>query len=214
MVPRKFKKGAKRLPKSQKPLSTGKPISDQQASNSLASHLRSSNSLSSSSASKSRKVKSHGPLGQVRVDKRAVIQRQKKLLSKKLQKITPENVIPELNTALKPAKTIHKRGKKGKVFAEDQDSLNKLLGMVTAKMDETMATKIERANQLEKIREAKRNEIEKREQVKADALEQKKREIKSRKSSSSAESSLLDNDIPGGSKKSGEVKKRKVRFSI
>lgn len=86
--------------------------------------------------------------------------------------------IPKLNTAIDPegAKKAL-RGKKGKKFV-DTDQMNLLVSIVNEKIDTRNASKLEKARQLEMIREQKRKEIEKREAEKEAEIEQKKKEIK------------------------------------
>ncbi|KAK9464922.1 hypothetical protein V1512DRAFT_83015 [Lipomyces arxii] len=217
MVPRKFKKTGKRLPRGQKPMVNAAPASDLTASNALSAHVRPF-PADRGVKRKMRNVKTHGPLGNVRVDKRALGQKRtaarmqadalkRKQQGKPAKKPAKEPEL-QLNTALKPAGIIHRRGKKGKVFADDADTLSKVLSVVTARMDEAFATKIERAKQLEEVREAKRNEIEKREAEKVSKLESKKREIK-RSKRKLGKSAAVDRD------EIEHVKpKRSVRFNV
>lgn len=86
--------------------------------------------------------------------------------------------IPKLNTAIDPegAKKAL-RGKKGKKFV-DSEQMNLLVSIVNEKIDSRNASKLEKSRQLEKIREIKRKEIEKREAEKEAEIDQKKKEIK------------------------------------
>ncbi|KAK9311949.1 hypothetical protein V1522DRAFT_400919 [Lipomyces starkeyi] len=227
MAPRKHKKPTRPHPRGQKPMGKAGPASNQTAANALSAHVRPRPTSSGKSDGLTRKVrkshiKTHGPLGNVRVDKRA--QAQKKAASTKNVAAKRKNAKPvveelNLNTATKPAGIVHRRGKKGKVFADDKDTLTKVLSVVTARMDEIHATKIERAQQLEAIRDAKRKEIEKREQQKVDRLELKKKEIKHSKRkrqndalTKAGNDEAADDDDGEVPRKSG--KKRKVRFSV
>ncbi|KAK9373033.1 uncharacterized protein V1513DRAFT_450458 [Lipomyces chichibuensis] len=227
MAPRKHKKPTRPHPRGQKPMVKAGPASDQTAANALSSHVRPrpTSGKSDGLTRKGRKshIKTHGPLGNVRVDKRAQAHKKATSTKKEAAKTTKAKVEElRLNTAMKPAGIVHRRGKKGKVFADDKDTLTKVLSVVTARMDEIHATKIERAQQLEAIRDAKRKEIEKREQQKVDRLELKKKEIKhlKRKRQNDAgtktgkgEAAAQDDDDGSEvARKSG--KKRKVRFSV
>ncbi|KAK9319658.1 hypothetical protein V1517DRAFT_33200 [Lipomyces orientalis] len=225
MVAKKHSNNKRTRPGGQKPMVKAGPASDHTAANALSSHVRPrSSSVSSDGLTrKARKtrIKTHGPLGNVRVDKRAV-QRARKNAAGNPKPAAAAGVEQlKLNTALKPAGIVHRRGKKGKVFADDKDALTKVLSVVTARMDEIHATKIERAQQLEAIRDAKRKEVEKREQQKVDRLEQKKKEIKHAKrkhgSQAGAKSEAdYDGDGDGDSAVSGKSRggKRRVRFSV
>ncbi|KAK9389368.1 hypothetical protein V1515DRAFT_595723 [Lipomyces mesembrius] len=227
MVPRKYKKPTRPHPRGQKPMVKAGPASDQTAANALSSHVRPRRPPAGKPDGLTRKarksqIKSHGPLGNVRVDKRAQAQKKAASTKKEATKMTKAKHLVRLNTAMQPAGIVHRRGKKGKVFADDKDTLTKVLSVVTARMDEVHATKIERAQQLEAIRDAKRKEIEKREQKKVDRLELKKKEIKHSKrkrqndagTKAGKDEAVADHDDVDTevARKSG--KKRKVRFSV
>lgn len=85
--------------------------------------------------------------------------------------------IPKLNKAIDPEGVKKPRGKKGKKFM-DTDQMNLLVSIVNEKIDNRNASKLEKARQLEQIREQKRKEIEKKEAEKEAEIEQKKKEIK------------------------------------
>lgn len=86
--------------------------------------------------------------------------------------------IPTLNKAINPEGVkIAKRGKKGKIFA-DQDKMLQIVKSVNLHLDSRNASKLEKARQLEEIREAKRKEIEQKEQEKESKLSKKKSELK------------------------------------
>ncbi|KAK9249056.1 hypothetical protein V1506DRAFT_556919 [Lipomyces tetrasporus] len=222
MVSRKHSNTRTR-PRGQKPMVRAAPASDHAAANALSSHVRpkSSSDGLTRKARKTTRIKTHGPLGNVRVDKRAQAHGKGGKRAATKNGVKPAAAAAaaavdqlKLNTALKPAGIVHRRGKKGKVFADDKDTLTKVLTVVTARMDEIHATKIERAQQLEAIRDAKRKEVEKREQQKVDRLEQKKKEIKhsKRKHGNQAGAKSEADDGDSGSGKSGG--KRRVRFSV
>ncbi|KAF5094085.1 hypothetical protein D0Z00_003714 [Geotrichum galactomycetum] len=129
---------------------------------------------------------------------------------KKLNPLLPKKLnIPKLNKAIDPEGIKRPRGKKGKVFA-DSDAMMRILYTVTENVDSRNASKLEKARQLEAIREAKRVEMEKKEQERSDKLETKKREIKQAKRNKGKKNAApveSANDTDGGKKK------KKVSFA-
>lgn len=130
---------------------------------------------------------------------------------KATREYTPEELgIPKLNTSLQPQGVVKKGGKKGKKFVTDS-KLQIILAEVQQKSNDDTASKLERARQIEAIREQKRLEMEEREQAREEKLEQKKRDVR-KKGKGKAQQRSSDDDLVERPSKSNS--KRRVAFAV
>ena len=101
--------------------------------------------------------------------------------------------------------------KKGKVFVDDAESMRTILAMVNADREGKIESKMQKARQMEVIREARRVEMEKKEEAKKERLEGKKDELRKkrkRKTDRDMEQKVMDEEAHSASKKS----KKRVSF--
>ncbi|KAF4332387.1 60S ribosomal protein subunit assembly export LOC1 [Fusarium beomiforme] len=105
-----------------------------------------------------------------------------KFKNPKKKKYTDQQLgIPELNTVT-PVGVIKPRGKKkGKVFADDQESMSTIMALVQAEKDGQIESKMIKQRQMEEIREARKVEAEKKEQEKKSRLEDTKDSLRKKR---------------------------------
>ncbi|KAF5027857.1 hypothetical protein F66182_45 [Fusarium sp. NRRL 66182] len=163
---------------------------------------------------KSKKPKGTPPSKQVKDKGREALL--KKFKNPKKRTYTDEQLgIPTLNT-ITPAGVVKPKGKKkGKVFADDQESMSTIMALVQAEKDGQIESKMIKQRQMEEIREARKTEAEKKEQEKKSKLEDTKdslRKRRKRKSAGDAEESIKEFNSSGtkGAKAKG---KKRVSFA-
>jgi 60S ribosomal subunit assembly/export protein LOC1 len=94
--------------------------------------------------------------------------------------------LPTLNMII-PAGVEKPRGqKKGKVFVDDAESMRTILAMVSAEREGQIESKMQKARQMEEIREARRREMESREREKSRKWEEVKDGLRTNKGKSRA----------------------------
>ncbi|KAL3412286.1 60S ribosomal subunit assembly/export protein loc1 [Aspergillus fumigatus] len=134
--------------------------------------------------------------------------------TKKREYTEEELGLPKLNM-ITPVGVVKPKGKKkGKVFVDDQEGMMTILAMVNAEQEGHIESKLQKARQLEEIREAKRKEAEARHAEKKNKLEEAKQSIrqKRKRKSSGNEDSKSDASTSKSSSKSKE-KRKSVSFA-
>lgn len=96
--------------------------------------------------------------------------------------------IPQLNMITPVGVQKAKGKKKGKVFVDDQQSMQTILALVNAEKEGQIESKLMRARQMEEIREARRKEAEVRQEHKKSKLEETKDSLRRKRKPRSSES--------------------------
>ena len=89
--------------------------------------------------------------------------------------------LPTVNGIIPAGVTRSSGKKKGKVFIDDSDEMMTILNLVRAEKDGQIESKMIKMRQLEEIREGRKKEMEKREQVKGEKLEELKNAVKKKR---------------------------------
>ncbi|MCJ1418234.1 60S ribosomal subunit assembly/export protein [Xylographa parallela] len=118
--------------------------------------------------------------------------------------------LPKLNMITPVGVEAPKGKKRGKVFVDDAESMMTILAMVNADKEGQIESKMMKSRQMEEIREARKAEAEKREQMRKGKLEDKKDSMRKRRTRKSGEEA---GDAVKGDR-SREVKPFKARKRV
>ncbi|GKT98570.1 60s ribosomal subunit assembly export protein loc1 [Fusarium langsethiae] len=159
---------------------------------------------------KSKKPKGTPPSKQVKDKGREALLQ--KFKNPKKKKYTDEQLgIPALNTVT-PVGVVKPKGKKkGKIFADDPESMSTIMALVQAEKDGQIESKMIKQRKMEEIREARKVEAEKKEQEKKSKLEDTKnslRKSRKRKSTGDDEDNIKDFSTAGTKATKAKGKKR------
>ncbi|KAM0559766.1 hypothetical protein ACHAPJ_004290 [Fusarium lateritium] len=166
------------------------------------------------SFSKSKKPKGTPPSKEVKDKGREALL--KKFKNPKKKKYTDEQLgIPTLNTVT-PVGVVKPRGKKkGKVFADDQESMSTIMALVQAEKDGQIESKMIKQRQMEEIREARKAEAEKKDEARKSKLEDTKDSLRKRRKRKSAgdEEEDIKEFASTGTKAAKAKGKKRVSFA-
>ncbi|KAF7591291.1 60S ribosomal subunit assembly/export protein [Aspergillus hancockii] len=168
-----------------------------------------------SSASKVSKKTKRPPPKEIKSKARTEASQLKK--KKKREYTEAELDLPKLN-AITPVGVVKPKGKKkGKVFVDDQEGMATILAMVNAEKEGQIESKMQKARQLEEIRELKRKEAEARVAQKKSKLEDAKESIRQKRKhkgdiSQDTKTDATEAHTKGSSSKS-KGKKKRVAFA-
>ncbi|KAG6356863.1 hypothetical protein INS49_014737 [Diaporthe citri] len=107
----------------------------------------------------------------------------KELQKKRKKKVYSEKEldIPELNMVTPIGVEKPKGKKKGKVFVDDRESMNTILSMVQAEKDGQIESKMMKARHMEAIREARKQEAEKKAAERKERLDETKESLRKKR---------------------------------
>jgi 60S ribosomal subunit assembly/export protein LOC1 len=153
---------------------------------------------------KSKAAKNTANGGQIKT-KRAAPTLSSRANDKKKRNYTDKELsLPTLNM-ITPAGVEKPRGKKkGKVFVDDAVSMRTILALVSADREGQIESKMQKARQMEEIRESRRAEMEDKEASKKKKLEDVKNGLRKKRTKSHAEDGTLyhgEAQRRGGSKR-------------
>ncbi|MCJ1378744.1 60S ribosomal subunit assembly/export protein [Xylographa soralifera] len=118
--------------------------------------------------------------------------------------------LPKLNMITPVGVEAPKGKKRGKVFVDDAESMMTILAMVNADKEGQIESKMMKSRQMEEIREARKAEAEKREQMRKGKLEEKKDSMRKKRTRKSGE----EDGVVAKSDRSTEVKPFKARKRV
>ncbi|PSS10586.1 hypothetical protein M430DRAFT_69059 [Amorphotheca resinae ATCC 22711] len=166
----------------------------------------------SDGVSKSKKPKSKGapPKPQKGASSLAALKKKRRIYTEK------ELGIPALNMITPVGVEKPKGKKKGKVFVDDRESMMTILAMVNADKEGQIESKMMKARQMEEIREARKAEAEKRQEMRKSKLDETKegiRKKRKRHSSSGDEDKENTKQEAAAGTKPLKPKKKSVSFA-
>ncbi|PQE30797.1 60S ribosomal subunit assembly export LOC1 protein [Rutstroemia sp. NJR-2017a WRK4] len=133
-------------------------------------------------------------------------------LKKKRRVYTEKELgIPALNMITPVGVEKPKGKKKGKVFVDDRESMMTILAMVNAEKDGQIESKMMKARQMEEIREARKEELAKKQDRKKEYLEKVKGDLR-KKRKRGGEDEKAHSDAPAGTMPLKQ-KKKTVSFA-
>ncbi|KAH7342267.1 60S ribosomal subunit assembly/export protein loc1 [Rhexocercosporidium sp. MPI-PUGE-AT-0058] len=159
--------------------------------------------------SKNKKPKSKGPppKPQKSAGNLATLKKKRRVYTEK------ELDIPALNMITPVGVEKPKGKKKGKVFVDDRESMMTILAMVNADKDGQIESKMMKARQMEEIREARKAESDKRQEMRKAKLDETKEGMrKKRKRPTGDDSEKISNEAATGTKPL-KPKKKTVSFA-
>ncbi|KAF8865961.1 hypothetical protein BDZ45DRAFT_711040 [Acephala macrosclerotiorum] len=162
--------------------------------------------------SKSKKSKSKGPppKSQKSAGNLATLKKKRRVYTEK------ELGIPALNMITPIGVEKPKGKKKGKVFVDDRESMLTILAMVNADKDGQIESKMMKARQMEEIREARKAEAEKRQEIRKAKLDETKegmRKKRKRPAGADEEKETTRSESTAGTKPLKLKKRKSVSFA-